>query len=80
MTAIIALGIALCPNLHRTFDRGLISISDNYTILINRSFVENQKSTFNLSRFAGKQVFLPYTKELYPDLGNIAVHRKKFRF
>jgi putative restriction endonuclease len=73
-------GIALCPNLHRAFDRGLISISDDYAILINRNFVENQKSAFNLSQFAGKQIFLPYAEELYPDLGNIAVHRKKFGF
>jgi putative restriction endonuclease len=73
-------GIALCPNLHRAFDRGLISISDDYTILLNKNFVENQKSVFNISQFAGKQIFLPYAEELYPDLGNIAVHRKKFGF
>jgi putative restriction endonuclease len=73
-------GIALCPNLHRAFDRGLISISDDYTILINRNFVENQKSAFNLTQFAGEQIFLPYTEKLYPDLGNIAVHRRKFGF
>jgi putative restriction endonuclease len=73
-------GIALCPNLHRSFDRGLISISDNYAILVNENFIENQKSVFNISQFAGKQIFLPYAEELYPDLGNIAVHRKKFNF
>ena len=73
-------GIALCPNLHRAFDRGLFSISDNYKILINKNFVENQKSVFNISQFAGKQIFLPYAEELYPDLGNIAVHRKKHKF
>jgi putative restriction endonuclease len=71
-------GIALCPNLHRAFDRGLISISDEYTILTNKNFVENQKSAFNISQFAGKQIFLPYAEELYPDLANIAVHRKRF--
>jgi putative restriction endonuclease len=73
-------GIALCPNLHRAFDRGLISISDYYTILVNKNFVENQKSAFNLTQFAGKQIFLPYTEELYPDLKNIAIHRKKHSF
>jgi hypothetical protein len=60
--------------------RNLISISNDYTILINRNSVENQKSAFNLSQFAEKQIFLPYAEELYPDLGNIAVHRKKFGF
>jgi putative restriction endonuclease len=28
-------GIALCPNLHRAFDRGLVSISNDYKILIS---------------------------------------------
>jgi putative restriction endonuclease len=73
-------GIALCPNLHRAFDKGLISISDDYTILVSKNFVENQKSAFKISQFAGKQILLPYAKELYPDLKNITVHRKKFEF
>ena len=73
-------GIALCPNLHRAFDRGLFSISDDYTILINKNFVENQKSAFNISQFMGKQIFLPYAEELYPDLENIAKHRQKYGF
>ncbi|MDR0864665.1 MAG: HNH endonuclease [Candidatus Symbiothrix sp.] len=73
-------GIALCPNLHRAFDRGLISISNDYTILTNKNFVENQKSVFNISQFAGKQIFLPYAAELYPDLGNIVKHRQKYGF
>jgi hypothetical protein len=58
----------------------LISISDDYAILINKNFVENQKSVFNFSQFAGKQIFLLYAEELYPDFGNISVYRKKFRF
>jgi putative restriction endonuclease len=73
-------GIALCPNLHRAFDRGLISISDNYTILINKNFVENQKSVCNISQFAGQKLFLPFAEELYPSLENLHFHRKKFNF
>ena len=42
-------GIALCPNLHRAFDRGLISISDNYTVLVSSSFAEDSSSVFALS-------------------------------
>jgi putative restriction endonuclease len=73
-------GIALCPNLHRAFDRGLISISDDYTILINKNFVENEKSTFNLSQFAGQTIFLPFSEDLFPSLENISFHRKKYGF
>jgi len=73
-------GIALCPNLHRAFDRGLISISDNYTVLINKNFVEDKNSAFNISQFEGKQIILPYSAELFPELRNVAIHRKKFNF
>jgi putative restriction endonuclease len=73
-------GIALCPNLHRAFDRGLISVSDDYTVLINKSFVENQKSTFNISQFAGQKIFLPFSEDLFPSLENISFHRKKYGF
>jgi putative restriction endonuclease len=73
-------GIALCPNLHRAFDRGLFSLSDDYTVLINRNFYENPKSVFNISQFAGKQISLPFTEELYPNLRNVEIHRNKFGF
>lgn len=33
-------GIALCPNLHRAFDRGLLSITPNYKVKISDSFME----------------------------------------
>lgn len=72
-------GIALCPNMHRAFDRGLISISDNYKVILNKKFVES-KSVYNLSQFAGKQILLPIQLEFYPTLENIAQHRKRFNF
>lgn len=72
-------GICLCPNLHRAFDRGLISVSDNYQVILNKDFVENQ-STYNLSQFAEKQILLPKRIEFYPSLKNISEHRKRFNF
>ena len=73
-------GIALCPNLHRAFDRGLISISDNYTVLINKTFVEDKNSAFRLSQFEGQNIILPYSEELYPALENLYKHRNKNGF
>jgi len=70
-------GIALCPNLHRAFDRGLISISDNYEVILNKNFIENY-SIYNLSQFAGKQILLPSQLENYPTLENFYQHRKRF--
>lgn len=73
-------GIALSPNLHRAFDRGLISISDEYTVLVSKSLIEDKNSAYNLSQFKGKRIHLPYDESLYPSLENIAYHRQKFRF
>lgn len=73
-------GIALCPNLHRAFDRGLISISDDYTVLVSKRLVEDSSSPFNLSQFNGKPILLPYTEQLYPSLENLATHRRRFGF
>lgn len=72
-------GIALCPNLHRAFDRGLISISDNYKVILNKSFIESS-STYNISQFEGKEILLPNQLEFYPTLENFSEHRKRFEF
>jgi len=73
-------GIALCPNLHRAFDRGLISISDDFTVLINKNFIEDKSSAFSLSQFENQKIILPYSEELYPALGNLYKHRDKNGF
>lgn len=73
-------GIALSPNLHRAFDRGLISISDDYTVLINKNFIENLKSVYNLSQFENKKILLPNNQSYFPSIENIRHHRSKFNF
>ncbi|MDO9274604.1 MAG: HNH endonuclease [Lutibacter sp.] len=73
-------GIALCPNLHRALDRGLISISDDYTVLVKNNFVENQKSVFNISQFEGAKLLLPNNSKYHPSLENIFAHRNKYSF
>jgi putative restriction endonuclease len=34
-------GIALCPNMHRAFERGLIAINDNYRVMGSKNFRVN---------------------------------------
>jgi len=70
-------GIALCPNLHRAFDRGLISISDNFEVILNSNFTENQ-SVYNISQFEGKQISLPINPIFHPALENLRQHRNRF--
>ena len=73
-------GIALCPNLHRAFDRGLISISDDYTVLINSNFAEDVNSVFALSQFVGNPIKLPYNESFYPNKDCLAAHRARWGF
>lgn len=73
-------GIALCPNLHRAFDRGLISISDDFRVLIQKNFVENHNSVYNISQFENKKIALPYSPKNHPSLENLYHHRKRFSF
>ncbi len=70
-------GIALCPNLHRAFDRGLISISDNYTVILNNNFNEPNRSSYNLKQFEGLKIILPENPSFYPSKYSIEHHRKR---
>jgi putative restriction endonuclease len=69
-------GIALCPNLHRAFDKGAISIDDNYQIIVSPTFVENENSTYRLNVLAGKQIGLPKDEQFWPSPEAFAWHRE----
>lgn len=73
-------GIALCPNLHRAFDRGLISISDNYKVIMSSSFSEITKTNYSLKQFEGKEILLPSKNNYLPSLESLKYHRDKFGF
>lgn len=73
-------GIALSPNLHRAFDRGLISISDEYTVLISSHFKEDISSKYNISQFKNKALMLPSNSKFIPSIENIRNHRNRFNF
>lgn len=76
----ISNGIALCPNLHRAFDRGLISIGDNYEVIVKDTFSEKSSSNYFIRPFNGKQIFLPSKADNYPSINNFYYHRKRFKF
>lgn len=69
-------GIALCPNLHRAFDRGLISIDEKYRLLVSKDFEESQ-SDYSIRQFKGRKLLLPDRIEYYPGQENLAWHREQ---
>ena len=68
-------GIALCPNLHRAFDRGLISIDENFKVLVSNKFKE-QESHYNIGYFRNQQIILPNHSADFPLKENLEWHRQ----
>lgn len=68
-------GISLCPNLHRAFDRGLISISTDYKVIVSNQ-VKEDNSPFSLLQFKNKDILLPTNNKFYPDKENLNWHQK----
>ncbi len=67
-------GIALCPNLHRAFDRGLIGIDENYRVIVSKFFKEVE-NIYSIKCFEGKEINLPKLTSYYPLKENFWWHR-----
>lgn len=70
-------GIALCPNLHRAFDRGLIAVNDEYRVIISKSFKEDE-SSYVIKNFENQVIRLPKYQRYHPLMKNFQWHREKF--
>jgi len=70
-------GLSLSPNLHRAFDRGLITINKNYIVRVSPIIIEND-SPFSLSQFEGKQIILPENDKYYPSPISLDWHNKEY--
>lgn len=69
-------GIALCPNLHRAFDRGLVSIDTDYRILVSNHLNEDEKHPYGLKQLAGKKMRLPIQQIHHPETEAVNWHRQ----
>ena len=69
-------GLSLCPNVHRAFDRGLLSVDDSYRVLVSDSFGELEGHPYSLRQLRGKPLALPFDRKFYPGKENLAWHRE----
>ncbi|PWS27991.1 restriction endonuclease [Pedobacter yonginense] len=69
-------GIALCPNLHRAFDRGLVSISTDFTILVSDHVIEQEAHAYALKGLSGRRILLPNKQIHFPDRDALEWHRE----
>ena len=70
-------GLALCPNLHRAFDRGILAINENYEVVISKDFRE-EDSPYSIVQFEGKRIILPQNQDFWPLQTNLKKHRETF--
>lgn len=70
-------GIALCPNLHRAFDRGLVGVDDNYKIIVSAHIHDDVSHPYSLTKLIGRPIILPQQAQYYPSQENLEWHRRE---
>lgn len=75
----ISNGIALSPTLHRAFDRGLVSVSDDYRVLVHPRLTDHFPEV-GIRQFNGQELHLPPDLRFYPSPEKIRQHRSRFAF
>lgn len=70
-------GLSLCPTHHYTFDRGLWTLNDDYTIDFSPNAMVDSRSDVFFSPFIGRSIADYILNEaLLPDIGNIRWHHE----
>lgn len=73
----ISNGLALCPNMHRAFDRGLLTVDDSYRIKVSKQIFEDETHPYSLKHLDEKRIGLPNERDYFPSQENLAWHRAK---
>ena len=68
-------GLALCPNLHRAFDRHLFWIDEDYRVRVAEGFGELGGHDYGVQRFNGQQLRLPKVRAWWPRVENLVAQR-----
>jgi putative restriction endonuclease len=64
-------GLSLCGTVHWMFDHGLISVADDFAILLSSSFPEPARRLIRAER----RLLLPDREDCLPHRGHLAFHR-----
>ena len=72
-------GLALSPTFHRAFDRGLISISDHYKVLVHPKLKDYNPGS-GVRQYENRELYLPQEARFLPSLKSLQTHRARFGF
>ena len=69
-------GLLLSLILHKCFDKGLMSIDNNYKVIVSKNINDDVLKSY-LDQFIGKKIKLPLRKEYHPDKNILEKHREE---
>ncbi len=70
-------GISLCKLHHWSFDKGLISLSKTYQVLVSPLMSDQRPTEWRLTELQDKSILLPEHNQLYPAQDALAWHREE---
>ena len=70
-------GISLCKSHHWAFDTGLISLNDNYQVIVSPSMSEQGPTEGMLTQLRNKPIWLPRGEEYRPAQDALTWHREE---
>ena len=70
-------GMSLCKLHHWAFDTGLISLDDDYQVIVSPSMSEQGPTEGTLTQLRDRRVWIPDDDRYHPDKGAVEWHRMK---
>ena len=70
-------GISLCKLHHWSFDKGLLSVSQTYQVLVSPLMSDQRPTEWMLTELQDKSIMLPERDQLYPAPDALAWHREE---
>lgn len=70
-------GISLCKLHHWSFDKGLLSVSQTYQVLVSPLISDRRPTEWMLTELQDKSIMLPERDQLYPAPDALAWHREE---
>ena len=70
-------GISLCQLHHWSFDKGLISLNNDYTVIVSDLMVERGPEQWLLKTLKGREILLPKNYEEFPAKEAMEYHREE---
>jgi putative restriction endonuclease len=73
-------GMALCKLCHWSFDKGLMSVSKNYEVLVSKRVMKEHNYPGHILTLTDRPIFTPEKENYWPAQDNLHWHRRnKFR-